>query len=182
MNDRNLDRHAIVKLAQGFLARYEGPGQPVELSLSEQAYVCRLLLVLEGSVKLAIGVGSDDPHDEAQLDALAFAGDTKHMSFLHDVLMSDEQGLIKAEASYGSSWKMRGGVGAFMMLARKWDRLEKRTAQHQYDIFAAIHDDTRREGVIDDVRDLRRYLTLVECEMASHGVVKVEQTTKDSAR
>lgn len=172
---------SAIRTAQGFLNRYHD-GQPVDLSLAETALICAEFLKLAGGIELAVRVGNDDPHDEAQLDALAFTGDTKHMSFLHDVLMSDEQGLVKAEASYGSSWKMRGGVGAFMMLARKWDRLEKRTAQHQYDIFAAIHDDTRREGVIDDVRDLRRYLALVECEMASHGIVKVEAQTKDSAR
>jgi hypothetical protein len=178
----SIEQQKAVDLARAVCNRDADNRQPVPLSQAETLLICRALLVLASSVELATGIGNDDPHDEAQLDALAFTGDSKHMTFLHDVLMSDEQGLIKAEASYGSSWKMRGGVGAFMMLARKWDRLEKRTAQHQYDIFAAIHDDTRREGVIDDVRDLRRYLTLVECEMASHGIVKVEVQTKDNAR
>jgi hypothetical protein len=56
-------------------------------------------------------------------------------------------------------------VGAFMMLARKWDRLEKQTNDFGYDLFAAINDDTRDEGILDDIRDLRRYLLLVESHM-----------------
>ena len=38
------------------------------------------------------------------------------------IAKQDAQKLHEAEQSYGDSWKKRGGVGAFMMLARKWDR------------------------------------------------------------
>ena len=76
-----------------------------------------------------------------------------------------------------------------MMLARKWDHIENRVSQglyagtghpptagetldaSPYDIFAHIALDTRSEGLIDDVRDLRRYLLLVEAEMLAQGVV-----------
>lgn len=81
------------------------------------------------------------------------------------VARADVTALEKAEESYGDSWKKRGGVGAFMMLARKWDRLEKQVENMDYDVFEAIKDDNREEGVIDDVRDLRRYLMLVEAEI-----------------
>ena len=81
------------------------------------------------------------------------------------VARADVTALEKAEESYGDSWKKRGGVGAFMMLARKWDRLEKQVENMDYDVFEAIRDDNREEGVIDDVRDLRRYLMLVEAEI-----------------
>ena len=77
----------------------------------------------------------------------------------------DVFGLDEAEKSYGDSWKQRGGVGAFMMLARKWDRLEKQTKKFKWDIFQAAHEDKRDEGIIDDIRDLRRYLLLVEAEI-----------------
>jgi len=77
----------------------------------------------------------------------------------------DVDALHEAEQSYGDSWRQRGGVGAFMMLARKWDRLEKQTNDFGYDLFAAINDDTRDEGILDDIRDLRRYLLLVESHM-----------------
>lgn len=82
----------------------------------------------------------------------------------------DAAGLKKAAESYGNSWKTRGGVGAFMMLARKFDRMEVRVevglAENEGTSFIQlIIDDTRGEGLIDDVRDLRRYLVLVEAEV-----------------
>ena len=77
----------------------------------------------------------------------------------------DHVKLEEAEQSYGDSWKQRGGVGAFMMLARKWDRLEKQVTEQGYDIFQAIAYDGREEGILDDIQDLRRYLFLVEAEV-----------------
>ena len=78
---------------------------------------------------------------------------------------SDTSALHEAEQSYGNSWKKRGGIGAYMMLARKWDRLEKQVESHHWDVFKTVANDTREEGVLDDIRDLRRYLFLVEAEM-----------------
>ena len=87
-----------------------------------------------------------------------------------DVLASlDTVKLQEAEQSYGDSWKQRGGVGAFMMLARKWDRIEKQVLGHHYDIFAAMDEDRRPEGIVDDISDLRRYLFLVEAEMRNRA-------------
>ena len=90
-----------------------------------------------------------------------------HMDLLPKVLESDLKALIKAEKNYGSSWKKRGGVGAFMMLARKWDRLELQVKNCNWDIFIAHAIDNRDEGIIDDIRDLRRYLLLVEAQIES---------------
>ena len=81
----------------------------------------------------------------------------------------DWTSLDKAEQDYGDSWRKRGGVGADMMLARKWDRLEKQVEEHGYDIFKAIETDTRPEGIIDDIRDLRRYLLLVDAHIQTKG-------------
>ena len=52
-----------------------------------------------------------------------------------------------------------------MMLARKWDRLEKQVSEQSYDVFQAAANDGREEGILDDIRDLRRYLFLVEAEV-----------------
>ena len=49
-----------------------------------------------------------------------------------------------------------------MMLARKWDRIENQVKNHGWDIFATVKKDTRPEGILDDIRDLRRYLLLVD--------------------
>tara|TARA_R110000737_G_scaffold86101_1_gene118638 strand:+ start:1444 stop:1803 length:360 start_codon:yes stop_codon:yes gene_type:complete len=81
------------------------------------------------------------------------------------IASNDVTVLEKAEKSYGDSWKKRGGVGAYMMLARKWDRLENQTKENAYDIFVTALNDKREEGIIDDIRDLRRYLMLVESEI-----------------
>jgi hypothetical protein len=70
--------------------------------------------------------------------------------------------LKHAQESYGDSWRSRGGVGAFMMLARKWDRIENQVSKDGYDVFKTIYDDPSNSGILDDIRDLRRYLLLVE--------------------
>ena len=77
----------------------------------------------------------------------------------------DWTSLDKAEEDYGDSWRKRGGIGAFMMLARKWDRIEKQVFDYTYDIFLALEEDKRPEGLMDDIKDLRRYLLLVEAHM-----------------
>jgi hypothetical protein len=84
----------------------------------------------------------------------------------------DYEQLIVSGRSYGDSWKKRGGVGAFMMLARKWDRIEKQTSEQNWDIFQAIHANPTDSGIIDDIRDLRRYLLLVEAEMTLNGPIR----------
>jgi|TARA_R100000995_G_C3364282_1_gene68819 hypothetical protein len=81
---------------------------------------------------------------------------------LSQITNGDVEGLLKAERSYGDSWKKRGGVGAFMMLARKWDRIENQVKEHGWNVFLAMKRDKRPEGLADDIKDLRRYLLLVE--------------------
>lgn len=75
---------------------------------------------------------------------------------LQDVDILEEKG-----RQYGDSWKKRGGVGAFMMLARKWDRIEKAVEKSNYDIFHAIDCDPE---LTDDLMDLQNYLLLVRSE------------------
>ena len=85
-----------------------------------------------------------------------------------DIVEQDVEELVEAEKSYGNSWRKRGGIGAFMMLARKWDRIENQVRCTNFDIFSAIRNDTRPEGIIDDIHDLRRYLILVEQHVSSN--------------
>jgi hypothetical protein len=95
---------------------------------------------------------------------------------MRGISYDDVNKLEKAEESYGNSWKQRGGVGAFMMLARKWDRIENQVKSLSYDVFKAIEKDSRPEGILDDIRDLRRYLLLVEQHMLEE--MKVERRKK----
>jgi len=57
---------------------------------------------------------------------------------LFNLVEDDVRELMEAEKSYGDSWRKRGGIGAFMMLARKWDRIENQTYKEGYDIFSAL--------------------------------------------
>jgi hypothetical protein len=108
-----------------------------------------------------------------------------YLDHLKPLTEEDVQGLRKAEESYGDSWLKRGGVGAFMMLARKWDRIEKQVVRlpaghyidesmqkveptYPYDIFQHMRH-SEPNGIIDDIKDLRRYLLLCEAEVRCHG-------------
>ena len=90
---------------------------------------------------------------------------------LQKVADRDVKITIPKDKTYGASWQKRGGVGAFMMLARKWDRIEEMLSHpkgtSKYDIFEAVQDNPSGEDgtVLAEVRDLRRYLLLVEAEM-----------------
>jgi|TARA_R100000656_G_scaffold109441_1_gene81466 hypothetical protein len=90
---------------------------------------------------------------------------SKTIETVQKLLESDLIGLTEAEQAYGNSWKKRGGIGAFMMLARKWDRIENQVKTHDYDVLKALQADGSETGILDDIRDLRRYLLLVESEI-----------------
>jgi hypothetical protein len=122
-----------------------------------------------------------------------------HHEYLRDVALEDVRLVTEKDKSYGASWKKRGGPGAFMMLARKWDRLEQMISglgrfgggdedAQPYDVFAWIEAQGRSakkysphmlqgaDGtVLAEVRDLRRYLLLVEAEMVARGAVPAPQ-------
>lgn len=100
-----------------------------------------------------------------------------HMDFIAAVSEQDLVNLESKERTYGSSWKRRGGVGAFMMAARKWDRLEGMLQRLSWDVFGAIASQSgERQGtdgtVLAEVRDLRRYLLLIEAEMMATRCVE----------
>ena len=95
------------------------------------------------------------------------------------IAADDCRELRRKEETYRGSWQARGGVGAFMMLARKMDRLEAIASSGGYNIFDCIaRDEERYSGqsgcdgsALAEVRDLRRYLMLVEAKMMADGVV-----------
>ena len=90
-------------------------------------------------------------------------------NLMKEVAQQDLQALQRAEQSYGDSWKRRGGVGAFMMLARKFDRIEQQSKDCNYDVFEAGGKYIGEDGLLDDVGDLRRYLLLVESEIRANN-------------
>ena len=95
---------------------------------------------------------------------------------MKEVAQNDLEALRRAETSYGDSWRRRGGVGAFMMLARKFDRIEHQSEKHGWDIFEAGEAFKGEAGLLDDIRDLRRYLLLVE----EHILANTDKVSEDS--
>lgn len=96
----------------------------------------------------------------------------KHHNYLRQVADDDVACVRRKDLSYGASWKRRGGVGAFMIMARKWDRLENfmEHSDKKYDVFHDVGDGS--DGtVLAEIRDLRRYLLLVEAELMAREEV-----------
>jgi|TARA_R110002020_G_scaffold4285_4_gene19072 hypothetical protein len=100
---------------------------------------------------------------------------------MKEIAQNDLEALKRAETSYGDSWKRRGGVGAFMMLARKFDRIEHQATKHGWDIFRAGEVYKGEAGLLDDIRDLRRYLILVENDILVNTVFQKAEELSDSA-
>ena len=100
--------------------------------------------------------------------------DGSNFNIIRKLANLDVSKLEQAERSYGDSWRKRGGIGAFMMLARKWDRIENQVTKDGYDIFESIYNDPSDTGILDDIRDLRRYLLLVEGFMVSESTGESE--------
>jgi len=90
---------------------------------------------------------------------------------LQAIANSDLVEVVRKDHEYGSSWKKRGGTSAFHIMVRKADRIEAAVERINYDIFQALRNDTRKEGLIDDIRDLRRYLDLLEAWAIEEGIL-----------
>lgn len=74
---------------------------------------------------------------------------------------------IKKDASYGSSWKKRGGPGAFLTAVRKFDRLEAQVEKVGYDVFDVSVAPEDGESIDETLKDAINYclLILVEREL-----------------
>ncbi len=101
----------------------------------------------------------------------------EYLKYLQEVVDEDVRVLCEKEESYGDSWMKRGGIGAYFVMIRKYDRLDTVMPRFGYDIFKAIESDTREEGILDDVQDLRRYLTLIEAQIRVRGNIPSKPQT-----
>lgn len=98
---------------------------------------------------------------QIKTDMLTVAVDEKLKKRIQHLAALDASVVVAKDAQYGSSWKRRGGVGAFMMLARKWDRIENFVRAHGYDIFATVE---AEPSIVEDMMDLGCYMWLVRSE------------------
>lgn len=104
--------------------------------------------------------------------AVTTTPNTRHLKYIGHVLDEDFDEIKRKEKTYDGSWKKRGGVGAFMMLARKWDRMETMVKDASGNFtkdmirLAVMEENAGEDGtMLAEIRDLRRYLTLVESEV-----------------
>jgi len=92
-----------------------------------------------------------------------------HLRYIGPIAQEDVDHINYKEKTYRGSWKKRGGTGAFMMLARKWDRIENIMQDYQsYDLFKLAEEQEwsgEDSSILAEIRDLRRYLLLVESQM-----------------
>ena len=103
--------------------------------------------------------------------------DIENYDQMDSIAESDVQILRQKGKGYGRSWIKRGGIGAFMMLARKWDRVENSAQRKGYDILSALAEEG--DDLLDDIADLRRYLLLVESEYLDRLGVDKSEHLKD---
>lgn len=94
---------------------------------------------------------------------------------------TDAEQLVAKDREYGGSWLKRGGVGAFMMATRKYDRiltmiLRPIADSQRGSLRFCIEHDQREEGILDDLGDLRRYLILFEAHYISMDIEVVHPT------
>jgi hypothetical protein len=68
---------------------------------------------------------------------------------------------IKKDSSYGSSWKRRGGPGAYLTMVRKFDRLEAQMEKCAYNVFDCSVAAEDGESIDETLKDAINYCALV---------------------
>jgi hypothetical protein len=118
----------------------------------------------------------------------------KYHSWLRPIALEDVRFLVEKDTSYGASWKISGGRSAWFMLLRKMDRMRELMryrglpntvidALRMDDIFEMIkaQPDGGDGSMLAEVRDLRRYLLLVEAEMVEQKAIAFERPGAEGA-
>lgn len=99
----------------------------------------------------------------------------QYIKHLRAILANDQRVLEEKDEQYGGSWCARGGTGAYFVAVRKWDRMENWLKHHHWDVFAAMRADNRPESFIEDLRDYRRYLVLMEAKAIEDGILPLPE-------
>lgn len=175
------DRGAVEMTAEDAGVHAFEPGVPPKRCAKcsqEESYVMHNTHVAENATWIALQLTKERDEALEKLSKLRAEhdykdsvgpDDTRYRQHIKSITDEDARGLIEKDLEYGASWKKRGGVGAYFTMIRKVDRLNTQIPhkKHGYDIFAALMEpDVGAESLIDTCRDLRRYLTLIEAEVA----------------
>lgn len=103
----------------------------------------------------------------------------RNKSILQELCDGDLAKLEAAEKSYGHSWVSRGLRGAYFVMVRKIDRFENQMRQANFDLPAALRMFPGKDGILDDIRDLRQYLLLIEAEIIAQNQALGNGTSRD---
>lgn len=68
---------------------------------------------------------------------------------------------VVKDLSYGSSWKARGGIGAYMTTVRKSDRLEAQMKKNGYNVFDVSIAPDDSESIDETIKDAINYYLLI---------------------
>lgn len=107
-----------------------------------------------------------------------------NVTTIQSIADADVKSLSDAQKRYGDAWCKRGGISVFTKLADKWDKIQDYLTKPPksdeafyngpsfapYDVFGAVYETKAVNGVIDDIRDLRRYLMLIEAYCTDCGL------------
>lgn len=102
---------------------------------------------------------------------MAFSMSSDHLKYV-DLVANNDVKIVTfrdGPTRYNGSWKKRGGVGIAMNLFRKIDRIDN-SIQPSWNIIEHLVMDMSPDGLIDDVRDLRQYLLMLEALMIANGI------------
>lgn len=103
--------------------------------------------------------------------------ETGYRKFLPLVAATDAAVARAKDEQYGASWIRRGWSGAFHATWRKADRIESIAERANYLIGDVVAREAGKpDGLLDDIRDLRRYLLLWECRLIEEGRVPLPAT------
>lgn len=90
---------------------------------------------------------------------------------LKDIFTRQATFIAEKDANYKSSWKQRGGIGAFFTIARPWDRFVAIAERENYNLFHIIQReqdaglDENTDGTLQAcIRDLHSYMALLMAE------------------
>lgn len=95
--------------------------------------------------------------------ALLYRAEHEFGSDVYSASLFDVTELTAADEVYGSSWMARGGVGAFFVTVRKYDRIAnsiKSIPEQDLQRWLGSVYKIPGEGPWNDLRDLRKYLIL----------------------
>lgn len=135
---------------------------------------------LYSNVAEAVGIDRETAKKATLAAAYNALPELVYHIYLEGVQKADLAYVLKKDTQYKASWKRRGGPGAFFTIARPWDRLENMLAtwvdgSGAYDLFGMLNYeglDGPDGSLIACIRDLRRYLLLLEAEAVHREMLK----------